>query len=202
MCAPLVVVALMAASAYMTYASQKKAADEQRDYSEQVYRETAVAANDSYMRGANDIAARLIQEKKANAQQAEQVSRAGAEAAGASSVGAAESGGGRSVDLLFQNLGRQEASARLSLATNYGWVEDQSMRQLGGLRADAANRIVSARPAPINNPNPYAHALQFAAQAASYYGAYSKSSGGSPKDPYGSDVATPQNNGSNWPEEG
>lgn len=128
------------------------------------HRANVRAADASYLATAGDIAARLGEETRAAYQM---IDRGGVQAqasTGTARASAAASGvGGRSIDLLLQDIERDRLGHRASVTQNLEAIQRQATRSLQGAQAARQSQI-----AGIPSANPWATGLEIGGAALEY----------------------------------
>lgn len=99
----------------------------------------------------------------------------GAQARATAKVASGEAGvAGLSVDALMADFNRQEATYRFTTDTNLAFSEEQSRRDMEGIRSGAANRGTTFRPEPV--PSYLADGIRLSGQGFAAVDQYRKAS--------------------------
>lgn len=169
--------AVSVASTALSYAGQQQQANAQTAYQEQMARQqneyikqNAEAANTAYIEQAATTNIQLGQKQTAAAQDLQQQGTARLRAQGTAT--ASSESAGLSMDMLMADYERQEATYRDSIHQQLEWDMEQGAREVSGFRAQAQDRINSARPytpSPVSSPSLAGALIGFGGQALDAY---------------------------------
>lgn len=149
------------AGSAVSYVSQQQAADSQADFMKKMYSKTGKESRQAYDNHISQIQNAIGQQFQAASDQAVATSVNTAQGRGRATTLLGERGiTGGTVGQLMADFTRHEAISKMNLATNYGWQVDQAGSEMKGARSGAQSNINQATPRPVQQPSPFALALQ------------------------------------------
>jgi hypothetical protein len=142
------------------YVGQERQASSQSEYQNQVYSEIAKNAKSNYFLQLEAQGQRALQEREALIDEGTQRVRQNLQERSAAATALSARGlSSQTVNTLLGEFDRQAAATENNLLINYGWRRQQDARDAEGFRSDATNRIISARPRPVEGGNPFSLVL-------------------------------------------
>ena len=165
------------------FMGQQQAANAQESYQQRLFNDrqqlihnTAVEANQDFLRKSEQENRRLIEEEAVASQDAQQLAIDRAEAVGTAT--ASSQVASMSLDALYADFFRQEARFRDSITQNLEFDRKQAQANKEGFRAEAISRVTGIppiTPAPIDRPSPFGLLLNLAGTAFDGYRTYQRS---------------------------
>jgi hypothetical protein len=155
---------LGAMSSVLQYKAQAQQAQQQSEYDNKVYTETATNAVTAYRRGVNQLLIRDDQEVEAAALASQQATRQNRAQKSATKNALTAAGlSGTSAEDIYAEYDRLETENQFIIDTNLDMSRSQIRENMEGLRADAQSRIAAAAPRPVSTPSRFAALLNVGA---------------------------------------
>ena len=146
---------LQLGSAIGGYLTQKKQAEQLKDYYAAIQKQNNELARRSAVANYEQILTRRGQERARSVQSMLQISSQSARAAGSAQAIAAETGGGvgQSFSQLLQDFENQESRAIAGEMRNQQWVDQQTNASLQDVRRQYEQALINNIPPPVMEPN-------------------------------------------------
>jgi hypothetical protein len=137
------------------YVGENQRAESENEYQNQVYSEITKNAKSNYNLQLEAQGERALQEREALLDEGTERARRSIQDRSAAATALGSRGlSSQTMNNLLGEFDRQAAATENNLLLNYNWRRAQDARDAEGFRTDAANRIVSARPRPVEGGNP------------------------------------------------
>lgn len=137
------------------FVGENQRAKAQNEYQNQVYSEITKNAKSNYNLQLEAQGERALQEREALLDEGTERARRTIQDRSAAATALGSRGlSSQTLNSLLGEFDRQAAATENNLLLNYNWRRAQDARDAEGFRTDAANRIISARPRPVEGGNP------------------------------------------------
>jgi hypothetical protein len=166
------------------YVGEEQRASSENEYQNQVYSEITKNAKSNYMLQLEAQGTRALQERESLLDEGTERARANVQQRASATAALGSRGlASTTVNQLLGEFDRQAAATENNLLINYNWRRAQDTQEAEGFRTDAANRIISARPRPVEGGNPLSLLLGIGGAAMQSYDTGMQQTRSGPYDP-------------------